>query len=96
MDAGRDDLAVSDIARTMWLLLCLLSVVSFAVVEGGLVTAIASVIVVAVAALKARIIMVHFMEIKSIPAKWQSMYAAWIVAASVIILCSNFIAMLKS
>ena len=96
MDVDRQSTPDTHNATTVWSLLCLLSAASFAVVEGGLLTAIASLIVVAVVALKARIIMVQFMEIKSIPRNWQVMYAAWIISASAIILCGNFIAMLKS
>ncbi|ORV53148.1 hypothetical protein AWC05_20620 [Mycobacterium florentinum] len=73
----------------------LLSGVSFAVIEGGLVTAIASAVVVLIAGLKVRLIMVYFMELKSVPRNWQVMYTVWIIAASALLMIGNVVAMVK-
>ncbi|MCV7410631.1 cytochrome C oxidase subunit IV family protein [Mycobacterium florentinum] len=85
----------ADPAVSVWLGLVLLSGVSFAVIEGGLVTAIASAVVVLIAGLKVRLIMVYFMELKSVPRNWQVMYTVWIIAASALLMIGNVVAMVK-
>jgi cytochrome c oxidase subunit 4 len=93
-DNGPTNISLDPIVA-VWLGLVLLSGVSFAVIEGGLVTAVASVVVVLVAAFKARLIMSHFMELKTVPRNWQVMYTGWIIAASALLLIGNFVAMVK-
>ena len=90
----RVSIADDPVAR-VWVGLVLLSALSFAVIEGGLVSAIASIVVVLIAAVKVRLIMVQFMELKSIPRNWQRMYTGWIVAASTLLMVGNVIAMVK-
>lgn len=75
--------------------LVLLTVGSLAVIEGGLVRTVSAVVVISVAALKARLIMRHFMELDLLPRTWQMMYTIWIVAASAVILIGNYVAVLS-
>lgn len=96
MDTHESVAAGRDPVVTAWFLLILLSAGSFAAIEGGLITAIASVIVVVIAAWKARFIMVYFMEIKSVGRNWQALYSGWILAVAAMLLVGNFVAMLKA
>ena len=86
----------SEPAVTVWLLLILLTIGSFAVIEGGLFAIVAPVIVIGIAAYKARLIMMHFMELKSAPRTWRIMYTTWIGVAATIILVGNYVAVLAS
>lgn len=93
-DNGPSSISVDPIVA-VWLGLVLLSGVSFAVIEGGLVSALASAVVVLIAGFKARLIMVYFMELKSVPRNWQVMYTGWIIAASALLMIGNVVAMVK-
>jgi heme/copper-type cytochrome/quinol oxidase subunit 4 len=77
---------------TVWLALVLLSVASFVVIEGDLLTSIAALIVIGVAVLKVRLIMTHFMETRSAPRTWQLMYTSWILLVATIIIVGNYVA----
>lgn len=77
-----------------WGILVLLTVGSLMVVESGLVGVVSSAVVIGVAAVKARLIMRHFMELESLPRTWQLSYTMWIVAASAVILIGNYIGVL--
>lgn len=83
-------------AGVVWALLVLLTAGSLAVVEGGLVRLVSAAVVIGLAAYKARLVMLHFMEIKTLPGVWKKMYTMWIVAAVGIILIGNYVAVLST
>ena len=79
-----------------WLILIALTTVSFSAIEGGVPALVAAPVVIGIAAYKARLIMVHFMEVNLAGRPWRTMYTTWIVVASTIILAGNYIAVLAS
>jgi cytochrome c oxidase subunit 4 len=74
-----------------WLILIVLTVGSFATIEGGVPALVAAPIVIGIAAYKSRLIMVHFMEVNLAGRPWRTMYTSWIVVAATIILGGNYI-----
>jgi heme/copper-type cytochrome/quinol oxidase subunit 4 len=81
---------------TVWLVLIALTCGSFAVIEGGVLALISPLIVIGIAAYKIRLVMVHFMEVKSATRTWRTMYTTWILVAAAIILIGNYVAVLAS
>ena len=81
---------------TVWLMLIVLTGGSFAVIEGDLFSFVSPLIVIGIAAYKARLIMVHFMEVKLAARTWRTMYTTWIGIVAGIILIGNYTAVLAS
>lgn len=79
-----------------WLILVVLTIGSFVTFEGGVPALIAAPVVIGIAAYKTRLIMVHFMEVNLAGRPWHLMYTVWIIAASLIILVGNYVAVLVS
>jgi heme/copper-type cytochrome/quinol oxidase subunit 4 len=79
-----------------WLILIVLTTGSFSLVEGGVAGLIAAPMVIGIAAYKARLIMVHFMEINLTPRPWRAMYTSWTIVVATIILAGNYIAAFSS
>jgi heme/copper-type cytochrome/quinol oxidase subunit 4 len=77
-----------------WLVLIVLTIGSFAAIEGGVPALIAAPVVVGIAAYKSRLIMVHFMEVNLAGRPWRTMYTTWIVVTATMILVGNYIAAL--
>jgi Prokaryotic Cytochrome C oxidase subunit IV len=61
----------------VWLILCLLSVVAVVQLEEGGSRRTASLLVVVLAAIKARLIIRHYMEADRARAAWRILYNAW-------------------
>jgi hypothetical protein len=80
----------------IWAILVALSVVSLFAVENDILRAGTALVVIAVAGIKARLIMTHFMETELAPKAWRRMYGAWILVASTIILVGNYVAVLQA
>jgi heme/copper-type cytochrome/quinol oxidase subunit 4 len=75
-----------DMPVVVWVALCGLTVLSVALVEGGAWRGAASVVIVLVAALKSRLVMLHYMEATHAAKHWRFLYEAWNFAAAATII----------
>jgi len=73
-------------AAAIWAALCGLTIVSVMVVEEGWWRWSAPMLVAVIAALKARLVIVHYMEAGRARRLWRVLYAAWIFAAAATII----------
>ena len=74
----------------VWGVLCTLTVTSVGVAGSGRWHQIAEVLIVLAAAAKARLVVVHYMELRSASAHWRVLYEIWIVAAAAAMLIGSF------
>jgi cytochrome c biogenesis protein CcdA len=70
----------------VWLLLCALSVVSVVQLRQGWSGQAAGVLVILIAAIKAKLVMRHYMEVTRARRVWQFLYTAWTVAVAATII----------
>jgi Prokaryotic Cytochrome C oxidase subunit IV len=66
----------------IWVALCTLTVVSVLVVEGGWWRSVAPVLIVLIAAVKSRMVILHYMEARHARPHWRFLYEAWNFAAA--------------
>jgi hypothetical protein len=66
----------------VWLLLCALSVISVVQLRQGWSGRAAAVLVILIAAIKAQLVIRHYMEVRRARRVWQFLYTAWTVAAA--------------
>ncbi len=70
----------------IWAFLVLLTIISVWIGEARAVGAASGCIVVLIAAVKARWIMLDYMEARGAPPPWRRMYEAWLAACTVLML----------
>jgi len=74
-------------ATFVWALLVLATAVSWWSASGGAIASgEATAIVMLLAALKARAVILHFMELKRAPLAWRLVFEGWVAACTVVIL----------
>ncbi|MGQ0622063.1 MAG: cytochrome C oxidase subunit IV family protein [Panacagrimonas sp.] len=79
--------SVNKVAALTWLFLVCASVATYVLVEGqdlNVEWAVSGVMV--IAAIKARMIVLHFMELKHAPVGWRVAYELWVIVATSLIL----------
>lgn len=76
----------------VWLLLMALTLVSFALFEGRLLASLSTLVIVAIAACKARLVVKHFMEVAHAPGHWRFLYETWVFVAAAIIVIGHYVA----
>jgi Prokaryotic Cytochrome C oxidase subunit IV len=64
-------------ATVIWCVLCALTGVSVSLVEGGWLHGAAPVLIMLIAALKSRLIMLHYMEANRAAKHWRFLYETW-------------------
>ena len=71
----------------VWLALIAMTCVSFLIFEGGVLASLSAFAIVAIAALKSRLVIEHFMEVARAPGNFPFLYRTWnfVVAAIIII-----------
>jgi heme/copper-type cytochrome/quinol oxidase subunit 4 len=71
----------------VWCLLCGLTLLSVALVEGGWRRSVASIIIVLIAAMKSRLVILHYMEANRAARQWRFLYETWnfAVTATIVI-----------
>jgi heme/copper-type cytochrome/quinol oxidase subunit 4 len=74
----------------VWCILCTLTILSIALVEGGWWRDATSAIIVLVAAAKSRLVMVHYMEAKRAARHWRFLYEMWNFAMAATIVLGLF------
>jgi uncharacterized membrane protein len=66
----------------VWTCLCVLSIVSVVQLEQGWSAWASAVLVIVIAAIKARLIIRHYVEVRRARRVWRFLYAAWTFAAA--------------
>jgi heme/copper-type cytochrome/quinol oxidase subunit 4 len=61
----------------VWCLLCGLTLLSVGLVEGGWRRSVASIVIVLVAAMKSRLVILHYMEANRAARHWRFLYETW-------------------
>ena len=71
----------------VWCVLCGLTLLSVALVEGGWSRSVASIIIVLIAATKSRLVILHYMEANRAARHWRFLYETWnfAVTATIVI-----------
>ncbi len=71
----------------VWCVLCGLTLLSVALVEGGWSRSVASIAIVLIAVTKSRVIILHYMEANRAARHWRFLYETWnfAVAATIVI-----------
>jgi heme/copper-type cytochrome/quinol oxidase subunit 4 len=71
----------------VWCLLCALTLLSVALFEGGWRRSVASIIIVLIAAMKSRLVILHYMEANRAARHWRFLYETWnfAVTATIVI-----------
>jgi Prokaryotic Cytochrome C oxidase subunit IV len=71
----------------VWCILCGLTILSLALVEGGRGRALASIAITLIAAAKSRLVILHYMEAQRAARHWRFLYETWnfAVTATIVI-----------
>lgn len=75
-----------NIPSVVWLLLVGLTLVSVGLFEGGVLGSALSVVIVLIAAVKSRMVILHYMEAKHASGRWRFLYELWNFAAAATII----------
>jgi len=71
----------------VWIALVLATGLAWWSANGGIVSSFeATAIVMIVAAVKARLVILHFMDLKAAPRSWRFVFEAWVVLSTAVIL----------
>jgi heme/copper-type cytochrome/quinol oxidase subunit 4 len=74
-------------ATLVWVVLMLATCVTWWSANGGAVPPVeATAIVMGVAAVKARLVILHFMKLKGAPPSWRLLFEGWVVVSTTVIL----------
>lgn len=77
----------------VWCMLCALTILSVALVEGGWWRDASSAIIVLIAAAKSRLVILHYMEAKHAAKHWRFLYETWNCAAATTIVMGYFMSL---
>lgn len=80
-------------SRAAWMLLCALTLLTLALLENGAWPRATSVGVALVAMVKARLVLVHFMELPLALPHWRQLYGIWIVVATAILIIGYIVSL---
>ena len=78
-------------ARTIWLILMLLSLFSTFVAEGSGQASYPIIIIFVIAAVKSDLVIMHYMEAGRAASHWKLMYRAWLVLVTVLMLAGHLV-----
>ncbi len=70
----------------VWCALCGLTLLSVALIEEAWQRSVASILIVLIAAVKSRLVILHYMEANRALIHWRFLYATWIFAVSATII----------
>lgn len=85
---------VLGIPFVLWMLLVILTSISFALFEGGISALIAGTAIIVISALKSRLIILHYMEAKRAASHWKFMYDTWNFTCAALIIVANAVTLL--
>ena len=79
----------------IWLILIACTLASFGIFERRLLGPLSTLVIVTIAAVKARLVLRHFMEAAQAPGKWRFLYETWIFVAAAIIVIGHYVALMR-
>lgn len=82
-------------AFVIWLALMTLTLLSFALFERQMLASFATLVIVALAAYKARLVVQHFMEVAHAPGHWRILYETWVFVAAAIIAIGHYVTLAR-
>ena len=71
-----------NVPMVVWCALCGLTLLSVALMEEGWHRSVASIIIVLIAAVKSRLVILHYMEANRATRHWRFLYETWIFAVT--------------
>ena len=75
-----------NVPSVVWLALIGLTLISVGLFEGGMLGPALSVVIVLIAAVKSRMVILHFMEAKHVSGRWRFLYELWNFSAAATII----------
>ena len=87
---------IVDVPATLWMVLVGLTVLAVAICEEQLLGTYSSFVIVLIAAAKARLVILHYMEARHAPAHWRFLYETWNFSAAAIIIIGHYVALAKA
>ena len=81
--------------RVIWLLLLALTLASFVLFEGRYLASLSTLVIVTIAACRARLVVVHFMEVSQAPENWRPLYETWVFVAAAIIVIGHYVTLAR-
>jgi len=75
----------------LWLLLIVLTIIAWVVFEGHLARSLGSTAAVLIAAIKSRLVILHYMEAKHASKKWRQLYETWNFSCASLIIIGNLV-----
>jgi hypothetical protein len=87
---------IVNIPSAVWVILLVLTLISVAIAEGAPLGTYSALAVVLIAAIKSRLVILHYMEAKHAPAHWRFLYETWNFAAAATIIIGHYMALAKS
>jgi membrane protein YdbS with pleckstrin-like domain len=82
---------ITESAFGLWLLLIGITIISWLFFEGDNAKLLGGTVVVTLAAIKSRLVIVHYMEAKNAPRTWRQLYETWNFSCAALILIGNAI-----
>lgn len=79
----------------LWIILILLSALSLTIFEGHVAHLIGGTAIVVIAALKSRLVILHYMEAKRAPSNWRFLYETWNFACAALIIIGNYVTVMQ-
>ena len=79
----------------IWGALIGLTMTSFAVFEGHFLESLSTLLIVSIAAIKSRLVIVHFMEATHAPGRWRLVYETWNFGVSAMIVIGHYVTLAR-
>ncbi len=86
---------IVDVPAMVWLVLVGLTVVAVGICEEQSLGTYSSLVIVIIAAAKARFVILHYMEAKHAPAHWRFLYETWNFSAAATIIIGHYVTLAK-
>lgn len=80
-----------DAPTTLWVVLILLSTASLALFEGNFTSAMAGTAIILLAAIKSRLVILHYMEAHRAKRSWRLLYETWNFSCAALLIVANLI-----
>ena len=75
----------------VWLGLIFLTLASFGIFAGRILASLSTLAIVAIAAFKSRLVILHFMEATHAPGNWRFLYETWVFVVAAIIIIGHYV-----
>jgi len=85
-----------EVPSRVWIVLVVLTVVAVGICDGDLLGKYSSLAIMLIAAAKARLVILHYMEAKHAPGHWRFLYETWNFSAATIIIIGHYVTLAKA